>query len=83
MTAATVTASRLNPLAALWWIPRAVIFGLLAFFIFGPLANLLLWTVAEKWYFPHSLPLEYGFSSWARVLRRAADCGRYRRSPTR
>ncbi|MFJ6324710.1 MULTISPECIES: ABC transporter permease [unclassified Rhizobium] len=41
---------------------------MLAFFIFGPLANLLLWTVAEKWYFPHSLPLEYGFGSWARVF---------------
>ena len=68
MTAATATASQSNPLAALWWIPRAIIFGLLAFFIFGPLANLLLWTVAEKWYFPHSLPLEYGFSSWTRVF---------------
>jgi ABC-type spermidine/putrescine transport system permease subunit II len=54
--------------AILWWVPRAIIFGLLAFFIFGPLANLLLWTVAEKWYFPHSLPLQYGFSSWARVF---------------
>lgn len=66
--AVTVTAAQSHPLTVLWWIPRAIIFGLLAFFIFGPLANLLLWTVAEKWYFPHSLPLEYGFSSWARVF---------------
>ncbi len=57
-----------NPLAALWWVPRGLVFGLMAFFIFGPLFNLLLWTVAEKWYFPHSLPLEYGFSSWAKVF---------------
>ena len=57
-----------NPLAALWWVPRGIIFGLMAFFIFGPLFNLLLWTVAEKWYFPYSLPLEYGFSSWAKVF---------------
>jgi putative spermidine/putrescine transport system permease protein len=67
MTAAHNPAAR-NPLAALWWVPRGIIFGLMAFFIFGPLFNLLLWTVAEKWYFPHSLPLEYGFSSWAKVF---------------
>jgi putative spermidine/putrescine transport system permease protein len=55
-------------IAALWWVPRGIVFGLMAFFIFGPLANLLLWTVAEKWYFPHSFPLEYGFSSWVKVF---------------
>jgi putative spermidine/putrescine transport system permease protein len=68
MTPATLSASQSHVLSALWWIPRAIVFGLLAFFIFGPLANLLLWTVAEKWYFPHSLPLEYGFSNWAKVF---------------
>lgn len=52
----------------LWWIPRAIVLGLLAFAIFGPLMNLLLWTVAERWYFPHALPLEYGFSYWSRVF---------------
>lgn len=55
-------------IGALWWVPRGILFGLMAFFIFGPLANLVLWTVAEKWYFPHSLPLEYGFSSWFKVF---------------
>nr|WP_165215387.1 ABC transporter permease subunit [Allorhizobium pseudoryzae] len=55
-------------LAALWWIPRGLIFGLMAFFIFGPLFNMLIWTVTEKWYFPHALPLEYGFSAWGRVF---------------
>lgn len=52
----------------LWWVPRAVALGLLAFVIFGPLTNLVLWTVAEKWYFPHTLPLEYGLSYWGRVF---------------
>lgn len=52
----------------LWWLPRALILGLLAFAIFGPLANLLLWTVAERWYFPHALPSQYGLSFWARVF---------------
>lgn len=52
----------------MWWVPRAVVFGLLAFAIFGPLTNLVLWTVAERWYFPHTLPMEYGFSYWGRVF---------------
>ncbi|ADZ71614.1 ABC transporter permease [Polymorphum gilvum] len=61
---------RLSPHVAdkLWWLPRGILLGLLAFAIFGPLTNLLLWTVAEKWYFPHTLPLEYGFGSWQRVF---------------
>ncbi len=50
------------------WIPRGIGLGLLAFAIFGPLANMLLWTVTERWYFPHALPIEYGFSFWARVF---------------
>ncbi|MGY6708290.1 MAG: ABC transporter permease [Rhizobiaceae bacterium] len=56
------------PRLDLWWIPRAIILGLLAFAIFGPLTNLLLWTVTERWYFPHTLPIEYGFSYWHRVF---------------
>lgn len=52
----------------LWWIPRGIVLGLLAFAIFGPLSNLVLWTITERWYFPHSLPLEYGLSYWGRVF---------------
>jgi ABC-type spermidine/putrescine transport system permease subunit II len=29
---------------------------------------MLIWTVAERWYFPHTLPLDYGFSYWGRVF---------------
>ncbi|MEZ5832367.1 MAG: ABC transporter permease subunit [Dongiaceae bacterium] len=50
------------------WLPRAFGLGLLAFAIFGPLTNLLLWTVTERWYFPHALPIDYGFSYWAKVF---------------
>jgi len=46
----------------------AVLLALLAFLIFGPLANLLLWAFAEKWYFPSKLPIEFGFSFWQRVF---------------
>jgi putative spermidine/putrescine transport system permease protein len=54
--------------AALRWALRGVVLGLLVFIIFGPLTNMILWTVTEKWYFPHKLPLEYGFSFWGRVF---------------
>jgi ABC-type spermidine/putrescine transport system permease subunit II len=64
-----VAAERYSSAALDWrWVPRAIVLGLLAFAIFGPLANLLLWTVTEKWYFPHALPLEYGFSFWGKVF---------------
>jgi ABC-type spermidine/putrescine transport system permease subunit II len=53
---------------ALRWIGRGVVLALLAFAIFGPLTNMLLWTVTERWYFPHKLPLDYGFSFWGRVF---------------
>ncbi|PYE43451.1 ABC-type spermidine/putrescine transport system permease subunit II [Rhizobium sp. PP-F2F-G20b] len=56
------------PMIDLWWLPRALVLGLLAFVIFGPLTNLVLWTVAERWYFPNALPMSYGFSFWARVF---------------
>jgi ABC-type spermidine/putrescine transport system permease subunit II len=55
-----------------WTVPqafvRAALLALLAFIIFGPLLNLVLWAFAEKWYFPSKLPLEYGFSFWQRVF---------------
>ena len=51
------------------WLPVGIVLGLLAFAIFGPVLNMLLWAVAEKWYFPHKLPLEYGLSFWERVFR--------------
>jgi ABC-type spermidine/putrescine transport system permease subunit II len=51
------------------WIPLGIVLGGLAFAIFGPLFNLGLWAVTEKWYYPHKLPLEYGFTYWERVFK--------------
>src|SRR5437899_7870743 len=48
---------------------RALILALLAFAIFGPLLNLLLWAFAERWYFPNKLPLEFGLTFWYRVFQ--------------
>ena len=46
----------------------AVLIGLLAFAIFGPLLNLLLWAFAERWYFPNRIPSVFGVSFWGRVF---------------
>ena len=46
----------------------AVLIGLLAFAIFGPLLNLVLWAFAERWYFPNRIPSDFGFSFWGRVF---------------
>ncbi len=54
---------------AMAWMPRAVILGLLAFAVFGPLTSLLLWSFAEAWYFPHKLPSQWGFRYWDNVFR--------------
>jgi ABC-type spermidine/putrescine transport system permease subunit II len=50
-------------------IARAAVIGLLAFVIFGPLANLLLWAFAERWYFPGKLPQEMGLKFWVQVFQ--------------
>ena len=48
---------------------RFALIGLLAAAIFGPLLNMLVWTVAEAWYFPAKLPQRWGFAFWTRVFR--------------
>ena len=47
---------------------RALAIALLAFLVFGPLANLLLWAFAERWYFPGKIPQQFGLAFWARVF---------------
>lgn len=52
---------------------RAAALGAFAFLILGPLVNLVLWSVAERWYTPHALPLVYGFRYWETVFRPTGD----------
>ena len=59
--------------AALGRLWRGSVLGLLAFVIFGPLANLVLWAVAIQWYFPHKLPLSYGLRYWGEVFKPTSD----------
>jgi len=55
--------------AALRWPLRAVALGLIAFMVFGPLGNLLIWSVAEAWFWPNKLPSQWGFRYWEIVFR--------------
>ncbi len=52
---------------------KAALIVVLAFAIFGPLANLLLWSVAERWYTPFKLPVVYGLRYWEVVFRPTGD----------
>ncbi len=36
--------------------------------IFGPMTSLVLWSIAEKWYWPNILPQEVGFEYWMQAL---------------
>jgi putative spermidine/putrescine transport system permease protein len=58
---------------ALAWVLRGGLLGGLAFMIFGPLANLVLWAVAIQWYFPYKLPLTWGFKYWSEVFKPTSD----------
>ena len=56
---------------------RALLAGVLlaafAFALIGPLANLALWSVAERWYTPFKLPVTYGTRYWEQVFRPTGD----------
>lgn len=55
---------------------RVALIGLLAIAIFGPLLNMLIWTVTEAWYFPAKLPVRWGFAFWDKVFRPEAGAMR-------
>jgi putative spermidine/putrescine transport system permease protein len=61
----------IGPLAGM--ILKVVVLALFAFAVFGPLANLVLWSVAERWYTPFKLPVTYGLRYWEVVFRPTGD----------
>jgi ABC-type glycerol-3-phosphate transport system permease component len=36
--------------------------------VIGPMVSLFLWSVAQKWYWPHPLPQAITFDYWAQAL---------------
>ncbi|GAB3485647.1 ABC transporter permease [Marinomonas epiphytica] len=55
-----------------FWL-QALFILVFALIIFGPLTNLLIWTVAESWYFPNALPNEWGLKYWHQVFNPYSD----------
>jgi len=55
---------------------RGLLIGLLAVAIFGPLLNMLIWTLTEAWYYPAKLPVRWGFAFWDKVFRPEAGAMR-------
>ncbi len=51
----------------------AFLLAAFAFVLIGPLANLALWSVAERWYTPYKLPVVYGTRYWEQVFRPTGD----------
>jgi putative spermidine/putrescine transport system permease protein len=50
-----------------------IVLAAFAFALIGPLANLALWSVAERWYTPYKLPVTYGTRYWQQVFRPTGD----------
>ena len=46
---------------------------ILALVLFGPIVNLMIWTVTEVWYFPNALPSQWGFKYWQQVFNPYSD----------
>ncbi len=74
MVGMTLTHSRMPAIAGV--LLRGLLIGALAIAVFGPILNLLVWTVTEAWYFPNKLPSRWGFSFWGRVFRPEAGAMR-------
>ncbi|MDR7482358.1 MAG: ABC transporter permease subunit [Armatimonadota bacterium] len=48
---------------------RAALVALLCAVIVGPLASLVVWSVAERWHWPALVPQAVGLKYWARITR--------------
>ena len=71
VTGSRAATAALRP--ALGLILKAALVAVFAFLIFGPLANLALWSVAERWYAPFKLPVTWGLRYWEVVFRPTGD----------
>lgn len=55
------------------FILQTLLLTFLVLALFGPLLNLLIWTVAESWFFPHTLPNQWGLKYWGQVFSPYSD----------
>ncbi|WP_416825239.1 ABC transporter permease [Ectobacillus polymachus] len=47
---------------------RLLVYAVSIFIILGPLTSLLIWSFAEKWYWPHPIPTQWGFQYWRELM---------------
>lgn len=47
---------------------ETIVLILLLFFLLGPLLSLGIWSIALRWYWPHTLPQKVGFDYWLQAL---------------
>ncbi|NIF47267.1 ABC transporter permease subunit [Enterobacter sp. Ap-1006] len=52
---------------------QGLLLAFMLFAMFGPLLNLLIWTVAESWFYPHTLPNQWGLKYWYQVFSPYSD----------
>jgi len=45
-----------------------IIFVVFLFFLFAPLFSTIIWSVALRWYWPHTFPQKIGFDYWLQAL---------------
>ena len=60
-----------NVTTSKWWkkmILKTIIVVVIGLVIFGPLAGTLLWSFAEKWFWPGVIPQEFGLKYWRTSL---------------
>ena len=48
---------------------RLLAYFITIFVIVGPLSGLVIWSLAEKWYWPNIMPQQFGFSYWIKAFR--------------
>jgi len=48
---------------------KLLFFALIAFIVFGPLSSLVIWSFAEKWYWPNTLPSQWGLLYWEKAFK--------------
>lgn len=48
---------------------KLLFFVLIAFVVFGPLSCLVIWSFAEKWYWPNLFPNQWGPTYWFRAFQ--------------
>lgn len=48
---------------------RLIAYFITIFVIVGPLSGLVIWSFAEKWYWPNIMPQQFGVSYWVKAFR--------------